>query len=206
MKKFLLILSLIPIAIVAQRKKNKPIIEEVKFSLEPNVRVMKAFGDNVMNKGLSPFVGFGLAGNMEMYKGFGFGGEYNYMTANLNKDNLGSLFGYMTAPTMNNYEFYAFYKHNIGTDLYVEGLSGLSIYRINSKYIDKGGNFKEGNTGYHIGGKLIYSIDGYGTQQVVLGTKLNYYSASIRNDNPEIEKFYSNAWFVNLSLAYRVNF
>ncbi|MGX9986724.1 hypothetical protein [Soonwooa purpurea] len=206
MSKFWIILFVVPCLVFSQSRKKKPIIEEIKFSIEPNVRVMKAIGDNAMNKALSPFVGFGIGGTLDFYKGFGLTAEYNYLTANLDKDNQGGLFGYMSAATMHNFEFSGVYKHNIGEDVDLEALAGASIYRITSKFIDKGGNFNEGNAGFHIGGKILYTLDREGVQQVLCGTKLNYYTASIRNQNPKIEDFYSKAWFLNVSLAYRINF
>ncbi|WP_312321601.1 hypothetical protein [Soonwooa sp.] len=206
MSRLALLLIVIPTLVLSQSRKKKALLEEMSFSIEPNVRVMKAIGDNSMNKALSPFVGFGLGGILYVYKNFGLTAEYNYMTANLNQDNQGGLFGYMSAATMHNVEFSGLYKHNISEAVDLEGLAGASIYRVSSKFIDKGGKFNEGNSGFHIGGKILYTLDREGVQQVVFGTKLNYYTASIRNQNPDIEKFYSKAWFLNFSAAYRINF
>lgn len=188
----------------AQKKKSKPIIEAVYFSIEPNFRVMKAFGNNFMNKSLKPFVGFGIAGNLEIYKGFGLGLEYNRMSANVKDDD--SLFGNLGAPQMNNFDFYLFYKYLLNDDFSLEGLGGLSTYRITSKYIDNSGKFSEGNNGFHIGGKAVYTLDMEGIQQVVFGVKLNYYTSSIRNQNSDIQDYFNKATLANISLAYRINF
>ncbi len=204
MKKYLFLILIIPFLGIAQKKKNKPIIEAVYFSIEPNFRVMKAFGNNFMNKSLKPFVGFGIAGNLEMYKGFGLGLEYNRMSANIKEDD--SVFGNLGAPQMNNFDVYAFYKHKLNDDFLLEGLGGLSIYRITSKYINDSGKFSEGNNGFHLGGKAIYTLDMEGVQQVVLGVKLNYYTSSIRNQNSEIQNYFNKATLANISLAYRINF
>jgi len=204
MKRFLLVFLLIPMLGLAQRKKNKPIIEEVYFSIEPNVRVMKAVGNNFMNKSLSAFVGFGIAGNVELYKGFGLGLEYNRMSATVKDED--SLFGSLGAPQMNNFEFYGFYKYPISEEFFIEGLGGLSIYRINSPFLDHSGKFNEGNNGFHLGGKAIYTLDMQGVQQVILGLKLNYYTSSIRNENTDIQNYFNKAWLANISLAYRINF
>lgn len=204
MKRFLPLLLLIPMFGFSQRKKNKPIIEEVFFSIEPNVRIMKAFGNNFMNKSLSPFVGFGIAGNMEFYKGFGLGLEYDRMSSNVKLDD--SLFGNLGAPQMNIFEFYGFYKYPISDDFFVEGLGGLSIYRISSPFLDHSGKFDEGNNGFHLGGKAIYTLDMQGVQQVILGLKLNYYTSSIRNQNIDIQNYFNKAWLANVNLAYRINF
>lgn len=204
MKRFLLVVLLLPMFGFSQRKKNKPIIDEVFFSVEPNVRMMKAFGNNFMNKSLSPFVGFGIAGNMELYKGFGLGLEYNRMSASVKIED--SLFGNLGGPEMNNFEFYAFYKHPISEDFFVEGLGGLSIYRISSSFLDHSGKFNEGNNGFHLGGKAIYNLDMQGVQQVVVGLKLNYYTSSIRNQDIDIQNYFNKAWLANVNLAYRINF
>lgn len=206
MSRFGLLFLIVPAIFFSQSRKKKPLLEEMSFSIEPNVRVMKAIGNNSMNKALSPFVGFGLGGTLYVYKNFGLSAEYNYMTANLDKESNGGLFGYMSAASMHNIEVSGVYKYNLGEDVDLEGLAGASIYRVSSKFIDKGGKFSEGNAGFHIGGKLLYTLDREGVQQVILGTKLNYYTASIRNQNPDIERFYSKAWFLNFSAAYRINF
>ncbi|WP_374329193.1 hypothetical protein, partial [Soonwooa sp.] len=87
MSRLALLLIVIPTLVLSQSRKKKALLEEMSFSIEPNVRVMKAIGDNSMNKALSPFVGFGLGGILYVYKNFGLTAEYNYMTANLNQDN-----------------------------------------------------------------------------------------------------------------------
>ena len=75
-----------------------------------------------------------------------------------------------------------------------------------SPYLDNSGKFSEGNGGLNLGVKAIYTIDNEGFQQVVFGTKLNFYNAKIGNQNPEIADYYSKALFLNFSLAYRYNF
>ena len=140
---------------------------------------------------------------MNIYKNFGLGVEYTYFLANVKN---GDKFGYLGAPSMNNFDWYVFHKDKITEDFFVEEMLGYSTYRMKSPYLDNSGKFSEGNGGLNLGVKAIYTIDNEGFQQVVFGTKLNFYNAKIGNQNPDIADYYSKAVFLNFSLAYRYNF
>ena len=204
MKKFLLFsLALISISTFSQRIKKQDWTENVRSSIDPYVKVMLPLGDNFLKDSFDYFYGFGIGGNLNLYKNFGLGVEYTYFLANVKN---GDKFGYLGAPSMNNFDWYVFHKDKITEDFFVEEMLGYSTYRMKSPYLDNSGKFSEGNGGLNLGVKAIYTIDNEGFQQVVFGTKLNFYNAKIGNQNPDIADYYSKAVFLNFSLAYRYNF
>ena len=204
MKKFLLFsLALISISTFSQRRKKQDWTENVRSSIDPHVKAMLPLGDNFLKDSFDYFYGFGIGGNLNLYKNFGLGVEYTYFLANVKN---GDKFGYLGAPSMNNFDWYVFHKDKIREDFFVEEILGYSTYRMKSPYLDNSGKFSEGNGGLNLGVKAIYTIDNEGFQQVVFGTKLNFYNAKIGNQNPDIADYYSKAVFLNFSLAYRYNF
>ena len=204
MKKLLLFsLALISTSAFSQRRKNQDWTENVKFSIDPHVKVMKSLGNNFLNEAFDYFYGFGIGGNVNVYKNFGLGVEYTYFLANVKN---GDQFGYLGAPSMNNFDWYAFHQDKITEDFFVEEILGYSTYRMKSPFLDNSGNFHEGNSGLNFGAKAIYTIDDTGTQQIVLNAKLNFYNSKIGNQNPDIEKYYSKATLLNIGIAYRINF
>ncbi|WP_312194390.1 hypothetical protein [Epilithonimonas vandammei] len=204
MKKFLLFsLALISISTFSQRRKKQDWTENVRSSIDPYVKVMLPLGDNFLKDSFDYFYGFGIGGNLNLYKNFGLGVEYTYFLANVKN---GDKFGYLGSPSMNNFDWYVFHKDKITEDFFVEEMLGYSTYRMKSPYLDNSGKFSEGNGGLNLGVKAIYTIDNEGFQQVVFGTKLNFYNAKIGNQNPDIADYYSKAVFLNFSLAYRYNF
>lgn len=203
MKKYLLFLVVIfSISVSAQRRKQNW-TENVKFSVDPHVKFMKSLGNNFLNETFDYFYGFGVGVNTNLYKNFGLGVEYTYFLATV-KDR--DRFGYLGAPSMNNFDWYVFHKDKITEEFFVEKILGYSTYRMQSPYLDNSGKFSEGNSGINLGGKAIYVLDAEGFQEVVLGAKLNFYNSKIGNQNPDIEKYYSKATLLNISLAYRFNF
>ena len=204
MKKFLLFsLALTSISTFSQSRKKQDWTENVRSSIDPHVKVMLPLGDNFLKDSFDYFYGFGIGGNLNLYKNFGLGVEYTYFLANVKN---GDKFGYLGAPSMNNFDWYVFHKDKITEDFFVEEILGYSTYRMKSPYLDNSGKFYEGNGGLNFGVKAIYTIDNEGFQQVVFGTKLNFYNAKIGNQNPDIADYYSKAVFLNFSLAYRYNF
>lgn len=204
MKKFLLFsLALTSISTFSQRRKKQDWTENVRSSIDPYVKVMLPLGDNFLKDSFDYFYGFGIGGNLNLYKNFGLGVEYTYFLANVKN---GDKFGYLGSPSMNNFDWYVFHKDKITEDFFVEEMLGYSTYRMKSPYLDNSGKFSEGNGGLNLGVKAIYTIDNEGFQQVVFGTKLNFYNAKIGNQNPDIADYYSKAVFLNFSLAYRYNF
>jgi len=190
MKKFLLFsLALTSISTFSQRRKKQDWTENVRSSIDPHVKVMLPLGDNFLKDSFDYFYGFGIGGNLNLYKNFGLGVEYTYFLANVK-----------------NFDWYVFHKDKITEDFFVEEILGYSTYRMKSPYLDNSGKFSEGNGGLNLGVKAIYTIDNEGFQQVVFGTKLNFYNAKIGNQNPDIADYYSKAVFLNFSLAYRYNF
>ncbi|WP_312767605.1 hypothetical protein [Epilithonimonas sp.] len=204
MKKILLFsFSLISIATFSQRRKKYDWTENVKYSIEPHVKVMTSLGNNFLKDTFDYFYGFGIGGSINLYKDFGLGVEYTYFLANIKRP---ELFGYLGSPSMNNFDWYVFHQDKITEDFFVEEIVGYSTYRMKSPYLDNSGNFSEGNGGLNLGAKAIYTIDDNGIQQIVLATKLNFYNSKIGNQNPGIEKYYSKATLLNIGIAYRINF
>jgi hypothetical protein len=201
-KSILFFIVILSVSVSAQRRKQNW-TENVKFSVDPHVKVMKSLGDNFLNEAFDYFYGFGIGLNTNLYKNFGLGVEYTYFLAVFKKPELS---GYLGAPSMNNFDWYVFHKDKITEEFFVEEIVGYSTYRMKSQYLDNRGKFTEGNGGLNFGGKAIYVLDVEGVQEVVLGAKLNFYNAKIGNQNPDIEKYYSKATLLNISLAYRFNF
>lgn len=201
-KSILFFIIIFSISVSAQRRKQSW-TEKVTFSADPHVKVMTSLGNNFLSNAFGYFYGFGVGLNTNLYKNFGLGVEYTYFLASI-KDR--DTFGYLGAPSMNNFDWYVFHKDKISEEFFVEEMIGYSTYRMKSPYLDNSGKFSEGNGGLHFGAKAIYTIDNEGFQQVVFGTKLNFYNAKIGNQNPDIEKYYSKALLLNFSLAYRFNF
>ncbi|WP_312761497.1 hypothetical protein [Epilithonimonas sp.] len=187
----------------AQRRKKQDWTENVRFSIDPNVKVMKALGNNFLNETFDYFYGFGVGGNVNIYKNFGLGIEYTYFLANVKERDK---FGYLGAPSLNNFDAYLFHQDKFSEEFFIEELIGYSTYRMKSPFLDNSGDFSEGNGGLNFGLKAIYTIDNEGFQQVVFGPRLNFYNARIGNQNPDIEQYYSKAILLNFSLAYRYNF
>lgn len=201
-KSILFFLVILSTAVSAQRRKQNW-TENVKFSVDPHVKIMKSVGDNFLSETFDYFYGFGIGLNTNLYKNFGLGVEYTYFLATV-KDR--DKFGYLGAPSMNNFDWYVFHKDKITEDFFVEEIFGYSTYRLKSPYLDNSGKFTEGNSGINFGGKAIYVLDAEGTQEVVFGAKLNFFNSKIGNQNPDIEKYYARATLLNFSLAYRINF
>lgn len=201
-KSILFFMVIISISVSSQRKKQSW-TEQVKFSVDPHIKVMTALGDNFIHDNLGYFYGFGVGLNTNLYKNFGLGVEYTYFLANVkNRDT----FGYLGAPSMNNFDWYVFHKDKITEAFFVEEMLGYSTYRLKSPYLDNSSKFTEGNGGVHFGGKAIYVLDVEGVQEIIFGAKLNFYNSEIGNQNPDLEKYYSKAILLNFSLAYRFNF
>ena len=201
-KSILFFTILFSVAVSAQRRKQSW-IEHVKFSVDPHVKVMTSLGHNFLHDAMAYFYGFGIGLNTNLYKNFGLGVEYTYFLANLKRP---ELFGYLGAPSMNNFDWYLFHKDQITEQFFVEEVVGYSTYRLKSPFLDNSGDFSEGNGGINLGAKAIYVLDAEGVQEIVLGGKLNFYNARIGNQNPDIERYYSQAILLNISLAYRFNY
>lgn len=201
-RSILFFIAIFSISVSAQRRKQSW-TEQVKFSVDPHVKVMTSLGNNFLSESFDYFYGFGIGLNTNLYKNFGLGVEYTYFLATLKNP---ELFGYLGAPSMNNFDWYVFHKDKISEAFFVEEIVGYSTYRMKSPYLDNSGDFREGNGGLNLGAKAIYVLDVEGAQEIVLGGKLNFYNSKIGNQNPDLEKYYSKATLLNISLAYRFNF
>ncbi|SFI24934.1 hypothetical protein [Halpernia frigidisoli] len=202
MRKFYLFLIFLPLFFLSQKK--KPI--EILGSLDGKVLVMKSFGNNQYNKTLEPFVGFGFGLNfLTNIKNFGVGFNYFLLKASGKLDQI-NVFGNLSAPQMSLYEANIIHQNKLDEELLVEEFVGLSVYRVKSKYISSSQNYLQGNNGFNLGSNLAYTLDPEGFQQIYLGAKFNFYDAKIINENPEIQKFFSRAYFASLILGYRYNF
>ena len=201
-RSILFFIAIFSISVSAQRRKQSW-TEQVKFSVDPHVKVMTSLGNNFLSESFDYFYGFGIGLNTNLYKNFGLGVEYTYFLATLKNP---ELFGYLGAPSMNNFDWYVFHKDKISEAFFVEEIVGYSTYRMKSPYLDNSGDFREGNGGLNLGAKAIYVLDVEGVQEIVLGGKLNFYNSKIGNQNSDLEKYYSKATLLNISLAYRFNF
>ena len=154
-KSILFFIIIFSISVSAQRRKQSW-TEKVTFSADPHVKMMTSLGNNFLSDAFGYFYGFGLGLNTNLYKNFGLGVEYTYFLASI-KDR--DTFGYLGAPSMNNFDWYVFHKDKISEEFFVEEILGYSTYRIKSPYLDNSGKFNEGNGGLHFGAKAIYTID-----------------------------------------------
>lgn len=202
MRKTYFILIFTPLVFFSQKRKEIVILG----SLDSKVLVMKSFGNNFYNKTLQPFVGFGFGLNfLTNIKDFGASFNYYFLKAS-GKSEQANVYGSLSAPQMNLFEVNLFHQNKLDEDLLIEEFAGVSIYRVNSKFIYATQKYSQGNTGFNFGGNLVYTLDPEGKQQAFIGAKFNFYDAKIINENPEIQRFFSRAYFGTLTLGYRFNF
>lgn len=202
MRKFYFLFLLFPLIFFSQKKKEIVILG----SLDTKVLVMKSFGNNFYNKTLQPFVGFGFGLNfLTNIKNFGLNFNYFFLKASGKLDQT-NIYGNLSAPQMNLYEVNLFHQNKLDEDLLIEEFAGLSIYRVNSNFINASKKYSQGNNGFDFGSNLVYTLDPEGKQQALIGAKFNFYDAKIINENPEIQKYFSRAYFGSLILGYRYNF
>ena len=202
MKKIYFILLLFPLIFFSQRK--KPF--EILGSVDAKVLVMKSFGNNQYNKTLQPFVGFGFGLNfLTNIKNFGVTLNYYFLKATGKLDQV-NIYGNLSAPQMNLYEADIMHHTILSEELLVEEFAGLSVYRVNTDVINSPAKYQQGNNGFNLGANLVYTLDPEGKQQAYIGGKFNFYDAKIINENPEIQRFFSRAYFGSLILGYRFNF
>lgn len=202
MKKFYFILIILPLFFFGQKKKEF----KIYGSADARVLAMKSFGNNLYSKTLQPFIGFGFGLNfLTNVKDFGIGFNY-YLLKATGKYDKTNIYGSQSAPQMNLFEMNLIHQNKLGEDLLVEEFGGVSVYRVNSTYQYSELKYSQGNTGFNLGGNLVYTLDPDQIQQVFLGVKFNFYNAKIINENPEIQKFFSRAYFGSLILGYRYNF
>lgn len=202
MKGYFLILVFSPLFFFSQKKKEF----KVYGSADAKVLAMKSFGNNLYNKTLQPFIGFGFGLNfLTNVKDFGISFNYYLLKAS-GKYDQANIYGSQSAPSMNLYEANLFHQNKLDEELLIEEYAGVSVYRVNSQYQYNPEKYSQGNTGFNFGGNFVYTLDPEESQQVFLGAKFNFYNAKIINENPETQKFFSRAYFGSLILGYRYNF
>jgi hypothetical protein len=202
MKKYYLILFFLPLIFFSQKKKEIVILG----SLDAKVLAMNSFGNNFYSKILNPFVGFGFGLNfLTNLQNFGVSFNYYFLKAS-QKIGQTNIYGSLSDPQMNLSEINLFHQDKLDEDFLVEEFAGVSIYRVNSDYIYLAKKYSQGNTGFNGGVNLVYVLDPDGKQQAYVGAKINVYNARIINENPDIQQFFSRAYFGSLILGYRYNF
>ena len=85
-KSILFFIVVFSVSVSAQRRKQDW-TEQVKFSVDPHVKVMTALGNNFLSDTFGYFYGFGVGLNTSLYRNFGLGVEYTYFLATIkNRD------------------------------------------------------------------------------------------------------------------------
>jgi hypothetical protein len=185
------------------QKKKKGL--DVVSNIEAKVMVMKPIGNNYLSELLSPFYGFGFSGNLMTPINFGLGLDYNVLFSNVNYGEQ-NRYGNMGSPTLTNIDFYFTHRDIISEDFSVEEMAGFSYYRFTNLLIDGNQKIIDNATGFNLGGKIIYTLDREGYQQVFFAGKVNFYFSNVYNENRDIQKFYNRSVFLSLNFGYRYNF
>lgn len=203
MRNILLLFLVSPILFFGQKKKNGL---DVVSNIEAKMIVMKPIGNNHLAELLSPFYGFGFAGNLMTPINFGVGLDYNVLFSNVKYGDQ-NRYGNIGSPTITNIDFYLTHREIISEDFSIEEMAGFSFYRHTNLLIDaKNQKIKNNATGFNLGGKALYNLDREGYQQVFVAGKVNFYFTNIYNENQEIQKFYNHSTFLSLNVGYRYNF
>ena len=199
---FLLFLGLSNLFFGQKNKKGLDVVSNI----EARIIVMKPIGNNHLAKLLTPFYGFGFGGNLMTPLNFGIGLDYNVLSSNV-KYGEQNLYGNIGSPTITNIDLYLTHRDILSEDFSIEEMAGFSYYRQTNFLIDsKSQKLKDNATGFNLGGKVLYTLDREGYQQVFLSGKVNFYFTNIYNENSEIQKFYSHSTFLSLNFGYRYNF
>ena len=137
---------------------------------------------------------------------FGIGLDYNVLSSNV-KYGEQNLYGNIGSPTITNIDLYLTHRDILSEDFSIEEMAGFSYYRQTNFLTDsKSLKLKDNATGFNLGGKVLYTLDREGYQQVFLSGKVNFYFTNIYNENSEIQKFYNQSTFLSLNFGYRYNF
>jgi len=186
---------------VFPQKKSK--VLDVVSNIDVKVLAMKPLGNNSFAKDLQPFYGFGFGGNLMTPINFGVGIDYNELFSNVQYGRQ-NLYGNLGSPRMTVLDVFLTHRENISEDFMIEEMAGFSYYRFTNLHLDQSGKWKNDASGFNIGAKAIYTLDG--PQQVFAALKANFYYGNIYNEIPEIQKYYNRSTFLSLSLGYRYNF
>lgn len=178
---------------------------DVVSNLEMRVLGVKALGNNSLAKDLGMFYGFGFGGQLMTPKNFGLGLDYNLLFSDV-KYGRENIFGNLGSQRFSVITAKLIHKDWLSEEFFLEESAGFNLYRLNSILIPGKEKYTEGNGGYHLGLQLVYTLDREGFQQFVFGASGNGYFANIKNENREIEKYFSRSFLVGLSFGYRYNF
>lgn len=200
MKKFALLFLVFSTLIFGQKKKN---FTDVNSNIDAKILVMKPLGNNTFAKDLEVFYGFGFGGNLMTPINFGIGLDYNILFSNVKPEGK-SRYGEIGSPKLTMVDLYLTHRENISEEFLVEETGGFSYYNFANSFINKSEKYKTTGSGFNLGAKAIYILDG--SQQVLAGAKVNFYYGNVYNENPEIEKYYNKSIFLNVSLGYRYQF
>lgn len=197
----ILLLMISPALFLSQKRKKGL---DVVSNIDVKVLAMKPIGNNWLAKDLQAFYGFGFGGNLMTPINFGVGIDYSAYFSNVDYGRRNS-YGNLGSPRMTVIDAFLTHRDEISEDFYIEEMAGFSFYRLTNNFIDLGSEqLKEKAVGFHLGGKVIYTLDG--PQQVFVAGKANFYFGNTFNENADIRRYYSRSVLLSLSLGYRYNF
>lgn len=177
--------------------------ERGKFSFDTKFSTFSGLGNNFLHDGVNTFAGLGLGLSYKAYKNFGLGIDYTVGSTQV-KDV--SVFGSLKNPKISAFDFYFFYLYPVTNRLNAEANLGFGDMRIKSDSDYRTEGFREGGDSYLIGGKLYYDITPKKDLSAFFATRLYFYNSDVKMNNPQIEKYYSNATLLNFSLGLKLFF
>lgn len=195
MRKYLLFLVLVSAGLIAQKQKN--------FSLEVQGNTFSGIGNNFIADGLGTFTGFGVGLSGTFYKNIGLSLQFQRGFADLKEV---SVFGDLQSPALNSFEIVGLYRYKVTNKFHLEGNIGVASMRIQSQSRYRTEGFREGGNAFILGAKGLYSITKNNSLYLVGGPRLYFLHTFTKIDNPEFEKYYSNATLLNFSLGLRFYF
>lgn len=193
---------LIPLSFFGQKKKKN---FDTKFSAEARANVMKPIGNNTFAKDLNTFAAFGFGAHLMTPINWGIGADINFLFSNV-KIGHENIYGNLAAPTFTNADFYILHRDKISEEFWIEEFGGASFYSLKNTIPESHETKSDQSTGFHLGGNIVYTLDREDRQQFVGGIKINYYRNRTFNQNRDIQNYYAQSFFVNLSFGYRYNF
>lgn len=200
MKNLFFLLMIFPVLLIAQRRKKVDVISNI----EVKVTAMKPVGNNSLAQNLQPFYGFGFGGNLMTPINFGVGIDYTEYFSNTEYGRK-NIYGSLGAPRITQIDAMITHRHELSEDLFTEAFGGVTYYRFANNFTaGRGEKHIENANGFLLGAKLIYTLNG--PQQVFITAKGNYYSGKVYNENPEIQRYYSQSFLLSLAAGYRFQF
>lgn len=203
MKKFSFLFLLISSFVFSQKKKNYG--PDIVSNIDAKVLLMKPLGNNFAAKDMEIFYGFGFGGNLMTKANLGLGADFNMLFSNY-KYGHENMAGNISGPVLTNLDVYLVHRNALSEEFFLEEFAGPSYFVLSSQHNETGERHKDKAVGFHAGVKPIYTLDREGYQQVFLSGKVSFYYSDVFNSNPQIQKYYSRSVFATLSLGYRYNF